>query len=469
MALPGTITTTDLVKARSYDVQGFSTYVHNKMSRTSSVYEVYDNRRTSKDMDRGASPASTVMDDSRRTSKTIDEVDLEKEDLEKADLEKALSPNENLTLRERIKHFTWAWYTTTMATGGLALLISATPHRFKGLSAIGAIIFAIDLILFLGITSTILFRFIVYPGLLKKTLLHRRESLLFATFWLSIATIINNTQVYIGPIMVNAYMNGFLLLIRVAFWVYTTCTFFVAVGLYYTLFTQRKEELLSITPAWLLPIFPIMLVGTVASSIAGFQPPGHSLPILVAGLTCQGLGFFVALAMYALWLGRLMSVGLPHGRPGMFIAVGPPSFTALALIGMANDAAKVFPQGFDISDITNTVLVIDVLRIVALLIAIFLWTLGLWFFFITAIAVIAGIPTGGGFHLSWWTFVFPNVGFTIALINIGKALGSEAILWVTSIMTIMLVCMWGFVVFNQIKAVLTKKIMWPERDEDYDE
>lgn len=153
----------------------------------------------------------------------------------------------------------------------------------------------------------------------------------------------------------------------------------------------------------------------------------------------------------------------------MFIAVGPPSFTALALIGMANDAAKVFPQGFCISDITNKVLVIDVLRIVALLIAIFLWTLGLWFFVVTAIAVIAGIPTGGGFHLSWWTFVFPNVGFTIGLINIGKALRSEPILWVTSIMTIMLVFMWMFVAFNQIKAVLKKQIMWPEKDEDFDE
>lgn len=352
-----------------------------------------------------------------------------------------------------------------MATGGFALLISATPHRFEGLTQIGMAVFALDLVLFFGITMTITARFLLHPGLLKKTLLHRRESVMFATFWLSIATIINNTQVYIAPHVGDWIVTA----LRAAFWTYTSCTFLVAIGLYYTLFTQRKEELLSMTPAWILPIFPIMLVGTVASSLAGFQLQVHSLPMLVAGLTCQGLGFFVALAFYALWLGRLMSVGLPHGRPGMFIAVGPPSFTALALIGMANAAAKVFPQGFDISDITNTLLVIDVLRIVALLIAIFLWTLALWFFFVTAIAVIAGIPTGGGFHLSWWTFVFPNVGFTIGLINIGKALRSEPILWLTSVMTVALAGMWLFVAFYQIKAVLTKKIMWPGRDEDFDE
>lgn len=35
-------------------------------------------------------------------------------------------------LRDRLKHFTWAWFTSTMSTGGLAIALAETPHRFNG-------------------------------------------------------------------------------------------------------------------------------------------------------------------------------------------------------------------------------------------------------------------------------------------------------------------------------------------------
>jgi tellurite resistance protein TehA-like permease len=91
------------------------------------------------------------------------------------------------------------------------------------------------------------------------------------------------------------------------------------------------------TPAWILPIFPAMLAGTFASQISKTQPPQHQATILVAGITMQGLGWMVAFLMYAVYLTRLMQHGLPAAnlRPGMFIPVGPPSFTGLALIGMS--------------------------------------------------------------------------------------------------------------------------------------
>ena len=51
----------------------------------------------------------------------------------------------------------------------------------------------------------------------------------------------------------------------------------------------------------------------------------------------------VSTFMYANYIGRLMTNGLPSpdARPGMFIAVGPPSFTAIAFIGIANAAIEI--------------------------------------------------------------------------------------------------------------------------------
>ena len=80
----------------------------------------------------------------------------------------------------------------------------------------------------------------------------------------------------------------------------------------------------------------------------------------------------------------------------MFISVGPPSFTGLAFIGMANAAIKVFPQTFVVgaTDIPTA----QVLKIVAVFVAIVLWTLSLFFFCISLLATLCGLRKMS-FHL----------------------------------------------------------------------
>ena len=63
-------------------------------------------------------------------------------------------------------------------------------------------------------------------------------------------------------------------------------------------------------------------------------------------------------------------------------------------------------------------------------------------------------------------FIFPNVGFTLATIDIGQELGSPGILWVATAMTILLVIFWLMDITLLVKAVLTGRIMWPGKDED---
>lgn len=355
-----------------------------------------------------------------------------------------------------------------MSTGGIALVIASTPHRFSGLTTIGTIVFIFDLVLFILITLGISTRFILFRGTLYKSLRHPTESLFFPCFWLSIATIISNIQNYgvekSGPWLPVA--------LRVLFWLYSSLTFLVAVAQYHILFTEKRLTATSMTPSWILPVFPAMLAGTIASAIASHQPAYHALPIIVGGLAFQGLGFMVSCFMYAIYIGRLITAGLPIPamRPGMFIAVGPPSFTGLAILGMSSATGNIFPAYTSITNVLEPSRIPDIFRVVALTFAIFLWILAFWFFSISLVAVVTGLRTGKMmFHLSWYCFVFPNVGFTIALIDIGGALESEAIKWVGSVMTVLLVAIWLFVLFNHGRAVLRKEIMWPGRDEDHDD
>ena len=64
-----------------------------------------------------------------------------------------------------------------MSTGGIALLLAVTPHRFRGLTTIGTIIFIFDVVLFLLLTSLILTRFYLFPGTFIQSIYHQTEGL----------------------------------------------------------------------------------------------------------------------------------------------------------------------------------------------------------------------------------------------------------------------------------------------------
>ncbi|PTU23850.1 hypothetical protein P175DRAFT_0496975 [Aspergillus ochraceoroseus IBT 24754] len=224
-------------------------------------------------------------------------------------------------------------------------------------------------------------------------------------------------------------------------------------------------------PSWILPIFPVMLSGTIASILAEQQPPRAALPIICAGLTFQGLGFSVSFLMYAHYLGRLMESGLParDHRPAMFICVGPPAFTALALIGMTSKLPGILENTTTTTTTTamghDKELAAQILALLAIACAIFLWALSLWFFSLAALAVARGPPLA--FHLNWWAMVFPNTGFTLATISLGDALDSSAaVAGVATAMSLAVLCMYLFVLFRNLRAVLRREIVYPGKDED---
>ncbi|KAM0247159.1 hypothetical protein ACHAP5_004238 [Fusarium lateritium] len=363
-------------------------------------------------------------------------------------------------LRQRLKHFTWAWYTLPMSTGGLSLLVFAQPNQFPGLKTIGLVIYIINLLIFTTVTMTMVARFLFHPGTLVKSLTHPREGFFLPTFLLSIATIITSTDRYAIP----KNDSNLVWAVQATFWAYVVVTLLLAIGQYSYVFAAHSFSLNTMMPTWILPIFPIMLSGTIASVIAETQPTVAAVPIIVAGLTCQGLGLSVAVMMYAHMIGRLMQAGLPNRehRPGLFMCVGPPAFTALALIGMAEG----LPDNIDfVRD--GTFVDVAIVKLMATMGAIFLWALSLWWFGIAAVAVIQSPPKY--FHLGWWAMVFPNTGFTLATISISKALGSAGIGWFGTGMSIMIFCAFAFILYSHVRAVISQDIMYPGRDEDVED
>lgn len=154
-----------------------------------------------------------------------------------------------MALKDRLHHFTFAWFTFPMSTGGLSLLIFAQPHQFPGLRQIGLAVYIINILLVVAICSTMLLRFFFNPGDMSKSITHEREGFFFPTFFLTLATLITSTQRYAIP------DNDVTLAwaIQVAYWGYVVLTLVLAVGQYSYVFAAHNFGLQTMMPTWILP------------------------------------------------------------------------------------------------------------------------------------------------------------------------------------------------------------------------
>ena len=105
------------------------------------------------------------------------------------------------------------------------------------------------------------------------------------------------------------------------------------------------------------------------------------------------------------------------------------------------------------------------MRIIGIMAGLFVILFAYWFFFITTVAVVVGAHKMS-FTLNWWAFIFPNAGMTLATIQAGKVLNSNALNGIASALTIGLVIMWIICAIAHIQAVRKGNVMWPGKDED---
>lgn len=318
-----------------------------------------------------------------------------------------------------------------------------------------------DLILFLALCTCSIIRWILYPTHFLQSFIHPQESFFFGALWLSISVIIGAIQTY-GVTHGPAY-PWLIDTVHVLYWIYAACSLINSIFQYWILMQGSAIRPIPLLPSMFLAGYSAMLTGTISSLIAGSQPPERRLAVIVSGCAYQGFGWLISLVAITGLIRNLLDSGLPSPamRPAMFIPVGACAYTVVALIGQANAIPDTMTQGY----FADHPIAVEVLRIMALFIGIFLWLFGFWLF---AIAFIANISAIGKmpFSLAWWAFIFPNVGFTLSTSMIGKELGSEAILWVASAKTILLVVIWLVSAVGCIKAVWVGHIAWPGKDED---
>ena len=340
----------------------------------------------------------------------------------------------------------WAWSLMPMTTLGLGTLLSAqrSLHSFPGLYELGLIVYFVGLVQWAFVFVVKSVRFLSHKGSFTKSISEPAEAMFFAAFWIGVYGIITAGVDLASPQPGSRLGTTFCAL----FWIYFVCALCTGIGLHLLLFQQHSLLTARMTPAWLLPVLPMILIGVMAGGVAESLTEKQRYPVLIAGLLCSSMGFFMSLPLAAIYFTRLFTAGFPDPdtRPGMMIAVGPPTYAPLAWLKIAAAIPKHYAVFAAFSAAT------EVVQIMALVLSLAVFGLGI-FFFVMALCAIVWESPRMHFHLTWYGFIFPNVGLLSAAGVFSNLIPSDGVKWVVSVSTALLSAVWMFVSVMHIRAI----------------
>jgi tellurite resistance protein TehA-like permease len=177
-----------------------------------------------------------------------------------------------------------------MSTGGIALLLGATPNRFDGLTTIGKVVYIFDLVIFVGIVAAITIRFTMTPGSFFKAISHPTEMLFIPTAFIALVSVFSGAQIYGVP----SSGTWLIVALRVLFWMYVAAAFLLCVALTWQLIHSpaTRLTLATMTPVGPAPLSMRKLSLTGASRLGIYQrfplccpEPWHHLSQLLSHLS----------------------------------------------------------------------------------------------------------------------------------------------------------------------------------------
>ncbi|KAI0036945.1 voltage-dependent anion channel-domain-containing protein [Vararia minispora EC-137] len=339
------------------------------------------------------------------------------------------------TIARRIHGWSWQAFPIGMGTSAVYVTMSGLRQRSSTLRVVETIFFFLNIAIFLINVSTLVLQAILYPQQARRLVTDSNKNIFIPLVVLSYATIIIGIINYgVTPGVVEEELA------YVLFWIYVVA----AVGLSFPLLMiwyNEKHDITKFTPAWMFFMFPMMLVGVVAFNTLRTMNPADSkaVGVLFLGYFFQGIGFFVTMFYICIYFLRIMMTGFMDGHQanGAFVAVGPPGFTALALINLGSNARTILPQHGLISETAG-----EVWYAASVLTALMLYGLAVF------LVIFGALPYWFKLHkhlheiLGCWALTFPNVGWIASTGALGNALNIPGLFDVQIVFVIAMAFLW---------------------------
>lgn len=354
--------------------------------------------------------------------------------------------------RDVIRHFTPNWFTATMGTGVVAMILAQLPFASSVLFMLATKLWQFNILLF--ITFSILYglRWLLFPIEAKQILNHPNMSLFLGAIPMGLATIAN------GFLSFGVHLYGDIA-IQIATYLWYLDVFLavlIAWVVPFCMFSCQDHQLQRMTAVWLLPI----VACEVAASSAGLllqhlAADQHALAILITGYVLWGISVLPAFAILTILMLRLALHQLPEKEVAIssWLCLGPIGTGALALLLLGQQAPRIL-NAVGLEELATIVPAIGVIGGLVLL------GFGLWWFGIAVLTTVRHARTGIPFNLGWWGLTFPFGVFILAIFNLAHQLQFNFLTCIAVALSIVLLALWALVMKKTVVGAYSGQLFF---------
>lgn len=354
--------------------------------------------------------------------------------------------------RDVIRHFTPNWFTATMGTGVVAMILAQLPFASSVLFMLATKLWQFNILLF--ITFSILYglRWILFPTEAKQIFNHPNMSLFLGAIPMGLATIAN------GFLSFGVHLYGDIA-IQIATYLWYLDVFLavlIAWVVPFCMFSCQDHQLQRMTAVWLLPI----VACEVAASSAGLllqhlAADHHALAILIMGYVLWGISVLPAFAILTILMLRLALHQLPEKEVAIssWLCLGPIGTGALALLLLGQQAPRIL-NAVGLEELATIVPALGVIGGLVLL------GFGLWWFGIAVLTTVRHARTGIPFNLGWWGLTFPFGVFILAIFNLAHQLQFNFFTYIAVALSIVLLALWALVMKKTVVGAYSGQLFF---------
>ncbi|ETN44450.1 uncharacterized protein HMPREF1541_10631 [Cyphellophora europaea CBS 101466] len=351
-------------------------------------------------------------------------------------LKRSTHEHNNHGWRRVVLNFTPSWFSITMGTGIVSILLHNLPYNGRWLYWISVGIFGLNVLLFTVFFVISLARYTMFRGLFRFMIRHPVQSLFTGTFPMGLATIVN----MVTFVCVPTWGPWATTLAWTLWWIDAAIAVSTCFYLPFVIMHKHESELSRMTAAWLLPIVSTIVAAASGGIVAEVLPnPQHQLWTVIMSYILWGTGFPLAMVVLVMYFHRLTVHKLPPREVivSVFLPLGPLGQGSFAIMQLGKVAKEVFPVTRTLG--ANTGAVFYDLGIAAALV---IWGYGLvWLFFALASVTRSKFP----FNMGWWGFTFPLGVYSVATTTLAKDLPSAFFRILGTIFSLTVVILWAVV------------------------
>ncbi|KAI7824538.1 voltage-dependent anion channel-domain-containing protein [Kickxella alabastrina] len=286
-----------------------------------------------------------------------------------------------------VRGFNPAWYTVTMGTGSVGILIHNFPYQWSPLRYIGMAIALFNLLLFLVISVLFVIRLVKYRDLYD--------------ILMSPHTLISSLV-----IMLARYDLHWVPTLALVLWcIDVALSVLSSMIIPFTVFSHQKHTLETMSATLLLPVVPNVVAATAGAIVASAYTGNTATVIILTSYVLWGMGMGIAMMLVTAYLIRLTMFKLPpkESMASMLIPLGPLGQSSYGIQQLGVQALRVFPSEFPQIEYLG-----NMLYGIGFFFGLLLWALASWWLTLGIYSAIYTRVRGPvPFNLGWWALIFP--------------------------------------------------------------